>query len=1691
MQTWVWRAFVLVDYGKPDLSVNTVNMGRDVGTVSPDEAIDRAARLYGFLLERQKRRTSSVTDLRRYHRVLWLGTLPPDAAVTNAAYESTEDDAWLVMDRTEHPNPPEPPEDLEPWMDLGALEDWQGAPPPLLVTDHTKEVELYPRYDRWCADWNSWAEEQRSRAGVVAAYRELYAIHQDAHTLSEQYELVLAVGLLSGRSGRQHIRRHLVTTPASIDLDMRSGRLRVGPAAEGSGFTLEEEMLDGADGGDSEAVSDQLTAAGNDPFGDDVHKALEVWAYAHGPSTRYLRQPEPHQDLGDDLRISHAPALILRERTRRAYVDAFATLEKAVRDTRHIPEALRDLLFEGTEAPHGHGGEATEKRTTDLETYFPAPSNEEQRRIVERLRRDRTVVVQGPPGTGKTHTIANLITDLLAHGNRVLVTSHTGRALEELRDKLPEQIQDLCVSMAGDSNRGQRGLEQSVQTLLGRLGRYNKGQARTEQARLRQKLDSARKARAEASRRLRETREHELYRYEPIFGDYQGTAATIAERLRSEEAELGWLGAVPKRNPTITGDDVLRFLRLHHAVTPEVRRRAADVPSAKLLVPPEQFSEIAERYAAQEAQASDQRAARESPQYLWLLGLSPDQRSMVDSRHRQVEELCPQVADINGPLGSAVQGAWSGRYEQWREQRDRIAVVLDKVRALLEQVGTHQITGLSGVDAETAFRQVSDLRERVTAGKKLTGLVGGRSRPVKEARTLLDQVRVDAARPDRRPDLIEVLWTQLAAEVELEHAERELDLPSTGPVAGRLGRLTDEHRTVGLIVAFGDALAALGATARAPFSWTTETLDMTRAALRALALDELRAQVTATVEPTRHTLRAALARPHAAPSVDAALRALDDWDAEAYAAAARQLESVRQANELLTELDTVRAAVTLSHPSLVAMIEADPDNPAWPERLTRFTDAWNWSVWDAEINELADPTGERRLLAGVDQAERDEREALCDLAASLAWDSCLSRVNPADRLNLNGYVKAVKRIGKGTGKYVNRYRAEAREHLNKCQHAVPAWIMPLYRVADSIPMATPNLFDVAIIDEASQSGPEALLLLWLARRIVVVGDDQQVSPEEVGLDRGEIQRLIDSRIPDVPARSLLQVGSSFFDLAMASGATVRLLEHFRCMPEIIAFSNEECYAGDLRPLRQYGQDRLEPLRHTYVENAVVIGQRSKIGNETEADALVEQVVRCCADPAYAGCSMGVITLQGGAQQKLIEDRLMTRLSVTEIQERRLRVGNPESFQGAERSVIFLSMVVAVDGEEGTRRIVAQTREDARRRFNVAASRARDQVWLFHSVHLGDLSPEDLRYRYLEFVSRPPAEQDELELAGVTRDVRVPPFDSLFEQRVYLDIRARGFRVRPQYPALGYYIDLVVEGGTSRLAVECDGDAFHGPDRADYDGARERDLRRVGWEVWRLRASTYSRHQAKSLEPLWQLLDERGIRPLAPRPLPQAPLSPGSGEDTRPSTSDTALPTSARPRVAHRTPRAMSKARPVQSASRVETVRVAPVRGESHPEQTGGSASLVLPAAALNRLRQERERLRAELAEQPELTAAVDRAAAQAQQHDHEVRRQRFASRLAALDRLLDRATVGPKGISVKRAYPGCVIVVRDDSSRERYAVTIAEVGEADARYEVVKPDSAMGRALTDVVVGRSVSFETPRGPRVVHVLEIRDDLPES
>jgi very-short-patch-repair endonuclease len=572
---------------------------------------------------------------------------------------------------------------------------------------------------------------------------------------------------------------------------------------------------------------------------------------------------------------------------------------------------------------------------------------------------------------------------------------------------------------------------------------------------------------------------------------------------------------------------------------------------------------------------------------------------------------------------------------------------------------------------------------------------------------------------------------------------------------------------------------------------------------------------------------------------------------ELVAAATAEQTAESRCRELLT---TLRNA----HSKLADLLIATHSDQRWdqPEELP---ESWAWAVAAAFCERNASPGRDQALAAQLAEVEQRLLHVTAQLAAAHGWLHCLSRMTQGQRQALQEFKFHIASIGKGTGQYAARGRAAARDAMTVAQAAVPAWVMPLSQVIETIP-PNPDSFDVVIVDEASQVGLEGLFLLWLAPRMIVVGDDRQCVPGFGGV--GEYQRIFDQRdafLANMPKRTremFKPKGSLYEILTTRFPQVIRLTEHFRCMPEIIGWSSDQFYRRTLTPLRQFGADRLEPLRVEFVDGAYPEGRESRIRNPVEAKRIIEALQAMLADDAYRNRSFGIVTLQGIGQAMLLDNMIAESIDQPTIEKHSIRVGTPADFQGDERDVMLLSMVTVNPAKMLTSR-------DDQRRFNVAASRARDQMWLFTSVGLDRLKTDDLRASLLSYMLTPPSPipVSPADLSNVRPDELQVPFESLFEQRVFLRIRERGYAVVPQFPVAGKRIDLVVFGAQGRLAVECDGRYWHSaPEKQREDIRRERELVRANWRFWRIRESAFLLDPDEALEPLWRELATRGIEP---------------------------------------------------------------------------------------------------------------------------------------------------------------------------------------------------------------------------------------
>jgi very-short-patch-repair endonuclease len=515
-----------------------------------------------------------------------------------------------------------------------------------------------------------------------------------------------------------------------------------------------------------------------------------------------------------------------------------------------------------------------------------------------------------------------------------------------------------------------------------------------------------------------------------------------------------------------------------------------------------------------------------------------------------------------------------------------------------------------------------------------------------------------------------------------------------------------------------------------------------------------------------------------------------------------------------------------------------------------WQDAWKWARLKTHLEGI-DAKDELKALVH----QRRESEVLLaklyrEMVAEAAWLATKQTATPKILSALNGYATAVHRIGRGTGPNAIRYRRDARNAMQQAQAAVPCWIMDHGRVSESMP-AEIGSFDLIIVDEASQSDLWALPAILRGKRILVVGDDKQVSPDSSFLRSDHIEDLRKRFLTDQWFKEEMTPEKSLYDLAarVFAASQVMLREHFRCVEAIIEYSNHNFYRGQIKPLRiARPSERLDPpLIDIYVGGGV---RDRRDCNEDEARAIADEIEAILVDPKFAGRTLGVVTLLGTDQAKHIDQVVREKCDPAELYRRKFLSGDPTSFQGSERSIIFLSMVV--DPSQCT--ALSGNKHD--QRFNVAASRAQDRMYLVRSVTSADLSDKDVRKGLLAHFDKPMA-TDKEEIANL-----IDKCESGFEKEVFLFLCSERYRVIPQVKAGSYRIDMVVEGANdARLAIECDGDAVHGPDRWQQDMHRQRILERAGWQFWRCFHSTWILHKDEMKAELLAHLSAVKIEPL--------------------------------------------------------------------------------------------------------------------------------------------------------------------------------------------------------------------------------------
>lgn len=443
---------------------------------------------------------------------------------------------------------------------------------------------------------------------------------------------------------------------------------------------------------------------------------------------------------------------------------------------------------------------------------------------------------------------------------------------------------------------------------------------------------------------------------------------------------------------------------------------------------------------------------------------------------------------------------------------------------------------------------------------------------------------------------------------------------------------------------------------------------------------------------------------------------------------------------------------------------------------------------------------------------------------------------------------------------------------------------------------TPNLYDLVVIDEASQMFmADALPILYRAKTAFLSGDSQQMPPSDFFTSAGDIENSDDEDVDendDSGDKNRLIAADGEYCLLDAAEYAVKkgnpnhamLSVHYRSeFKELIDFSNHAFYEGKLITAvsnRVCPNVLKSPIELNVVENAT-----AKSGaNSTEALAVVERIAELWK--RQDTLSLGVITLNV-KQKDLIDDLLFERgqqdsefLARLELERNRTKDGEDVGFfvrsvehvQGDERDLIIFS--TAYDGIKRNFGAISR-KEKGRKRLNVAVTRAKLGMIIYTSLNIDEISNESQRnstesywfwqyMRYARAVSNKDKKMIEMILDSLSgkssKSNTDAESDSFFEEDVANFLRTNNYHVDYQIGESGFKIDLGIkrnfDDALYLCGIECDGRQYHSSWSARLNDIwRQNILENKGWKIIRIWSNDWFDNRAEAKEKLLNQLNE--------------------------------------------------------------------------------------------------------------------------------------------------------------------------------------------------------------------------------------------
>lgn len=320
-----------------------------------------------------------------------------------------------------------------------------------LNNDEGIGTEVREKYNQYINEYNEAKKINELIRKYNSIYEMFFELNRRKNEFEEKIELILGKGLFVYKTKEGYlIRRHIFEAPIKIDIKQENNTIYLRIDKE-SKSNIEYNFLSSVDFEIKDRDSllklknqyeEQYLMKDKINFDELFEKYLNCVSFKY----EYVKDTFYSDIEPEKAYIFNKDNIIVRKKQPTLWMEDLNNIVNKIDNNEFEPKNILPYLIVEKEDEKIKELLHCEDNTESL-VLFPLASNEEQYKVVRQTSDSNLVLVQGPPGTGKSHTIANLISNYVSYGKKILVTSEKSKALEVIKDKLPIEIRDLSMTL--------------------------------------------------------------------------------------------------------------------------------------------------------------------------------------------------------------------------------------------------------------------------------------------------------------------------------------------------------------------------------------------------------------------------------------------------------------------------------------------------------------------------------------------------------------------------------------------------------------------------------------------------------------------------------------------------------------------------------------------------------------------------------------------------------------------------------------------------------------------------------------------------------------------------------------------------------------------------------------------------------------------------------------------------------------------------------------------------------------------------------------------------------------------------------------------------------------------------------------------------------------------------------------------